>query len=541
MNTIKVAKNLDKYLTRITPFGFSGAALVSKNGKIILNKGYGMAIKEKNIPNNADTVFCIGSITKQFTAAAIMRLEMQNRLKTTDKLGKYFENVPKNKQEITLHHLLTHTAGIIENTGDDYEPVSREEVVKRALESPLLFSPGKNYAYSNAGYSLLAAIIEIVSNQSYEKFLHEQLFKPARMTFTGYRLPSWEEKVVAEWYLNQVNNGNSLQKAFPYWNLMGNGGILSTTLDMFKWYKALKGEDILSAEAKKKLFTPFLQNYAYGWSVTKTEYGTVIAHDGGNDLGASADFRWCVDHDLLVILFSNQSDGQASVTSKIRDKIVKIVFGEIVVAPPVIRETSGSNFEKFKGMYKLPTGGYFIVSVEHDEFRLIPKGQDAINWIFQLERNDYLESLNDKGATICKAAVKGDYVLFEEVLEDKSTFERKRRFIDSVLKKTSFGKFKEVEVVGTFPFSRQQSALETVMRLKFEHGSFLLGLIWHGEKLWGIPTDVDYPDMILKPLSQHAFAGYNLALARTAKIFFDVELGRLIFDADGKNVVAVKF
>ncbi|MGD8506825.1 MAG: serine hydrolase domain-containing protein, partial [Candidatus Bathyarchaeota archaeon] len=311
----------DKYLTRITPFGFSGALLVSKKGEVVLNKGYGMAIREKNICNTAETVFNIGSLTKQFTASAIMKLEMQDKLNTNDRLDKYVNNVPVDKEGITIHHLLTHTAGVINYTGEDHEMAHRDETIHKILDAPLLFTPGKDFKYSNAGYSLLAAVIELVSRKSYEEYLSDHLFKPAGMTVTGYRIPNWKERMIANWYIGETNNGTHLERPYPYWNLLGNGGILSTTDDMFKWYLALKSDSILSSGAKKKLFTPFLKNYAYGWGVEKAEHGTLIQHDGANDLGSSADFTWFVDFDLVTILLCNQSYGEALLISQVRDKI----------------------------------------------------------------------------------------------------------------------------------------------------------------------------------------------------------------------------
>ena len=219
----ELAAKFDRYLSRIAPFGFSGAFLAARDKKIFFNKGYGMAIREKNISNTADTVFCIGSITKQFTAAAIMMLEMKGKLKTDDSITEYFPDVPKDKQQVTLHHLLTHTAGIVNYVGDDYVIAYRDETVKKALDAPLLFPPGSSYEYSNVGYSLLGATVEIVSGQSYEEYLHEHLFKPSGMFFTGYRIPKWQERTVATWYVGEKSFRLSLDTHNqPHWNVIGN-------------------------------------------------------------------------------------------------------------------------------------------------------------------------------------------------------------------------------------------------------------------------------------------------------------------------------
>lgn len=125
----ELGARLDHYLTQITPFGFSGAVLVASDGEVVLNKGYGMAVKSQGTPNPSQTVFSVGSITKQFTAAAIMKLEMDGKLSPSDLISKYLDGVPDDKSDVTLHHLLTHTSGVIEYTDPDYRPDLRDETV----------------------------------------------------------------------------------------------------------------------------------------------------------------------------------------------------------------------------------------------------------------------------------------------------------------------------------------------------------------------------------------------------------------------------
>ena len=119
----------------------------------------------------------------------------------------------------------------------------------------------------------------------YEEFLNKEVFGPAGMKFTGYRIPAWDVKTVAHWYVGQTDNGTPLEKDYPYWNLIGNGGILSTTGDMYKWHQALMGNEVLSEEARAKLYTPYLDDYAYGWDVLDTDRGTLIQHDGAEHAG----------------------------------------------------------------------------------------------------------------------------------------------------------------------------------------------------------------------------------------------------------------
>ncbi len=324
---------IDEYLTGLTPDRFAGSVLVARKGQVLLNKGYGMAIRSARIPNSSESVIVIGSITKQFTAAGILKLEMQGTLSTDDTLPMYFEQVPDDKQGITLHQLLTHTAGLIDYTGDwdadgDFEIAPRDETIQEALDAPLVAAPGTEFHYSNSSYSVLAAIIEKVSGQSYEEYLSENIFKPAGMNTTGYRMPDWDSHVVAHYYAEDEDLGGFLERPYPQWNLLGNGGILTTTGDLYRYHLALEGEEILSAAAKEKFYRPFLDDYAYGWSIEQTDHGLLIQHSGGGSFGSSdsALFRRYVEAEVVIVVLGHQAyDGQ-SMTRQVTSEVANIVF-----------------------------------------------------------------------------------------------------------------------------------------------------------------------------------------------------------------------
>jgi len=521
-----LAAKFDKYLSRITPFGFSGAFLAARDKKIFFNKGYGLAIREKSIPNTADTVFCVGSITKQFTAAAIMTLEMKGKLKTEHSITEYFSNVPKDKQQVTLHNLLTHTAGVINFTGEDYVVAYRDETVKKALDAPLLFLPETRYEYSNAGYSLLGAIVEIVSGQPYEEYLHEHLFKPSRMFFTGYRIPNWHKRTVATWYLGEKSfRLNLSEHDQPHWNVIGNGEILSTTNDMHKWYLALKGDKILSAEAKKKLFTPFMNNYAYGWSILATERGKVIQHDGGSDLGSSALFTWFVDHDTLTVLFCNQSYGKNPLISPLRDKIERLLFGKEVGFPPITRKSRLSDMKSFKGTYRLPTGGQLILQIDAGYLTLTAVGQDAVNSVFSLsnENTAELNDLTNRTVRMVNAVLKGDYEYGKKELNDEERMKGWRRLLLDRLS-ISENKVNQIEtiILGGLTWPRSEDTMEIVVKVTRDKYEVRFGLLWRNGKLWGLTTGPDTFTMRVLPISTRIYAGYDLGTAKNAKLSFHI-------------------
>ena len=180
-----VKGKLSDYLNRASAYGFSGQVLIAENGKILLNQAFGYADKERRIASTPNTAFNIASLTKQFTATAILRLETDGKLKTFDTIGQYLENVPADKSNITIHQLLTHTSGL--SRGSDGEKnTTRDETVEKILKQSLAAKPGEQFHYSNNGYQLLAAIIEKVSGQTFASYLSEKLFKPSGMSQTGF-------------------------------------------------------------------------------------------------------------------------------------------------------------------------------------------------------------------------------------------------------------------------------------------------------------------------------------------------------------------
>jgi CubicO group peptidase (beta-lactamase class C family) len=319
----RVDPSVEEFLDHTLPDEASGTVVAARDGEIAHCKGFGLADREAKVAAGCDTAYDIMSMTKQFTAAAILKLEMMGKLSVSDPMSEFLGPVPDDKRAITVHHLLTHTSGLTDQLGGDYEALSRKEMLDGALESELRSAPGTEYSYSNLGYSILAAIVEKASGTSYERFLASHLFEPAGMRQTGYVLPAWKPDQVAVEY---DENGEPKGKPFdhpwaedgPYWNLRGNGGLLSTARDMFRWHAALEGDQVLSESAKDKMFESHVPEeeggdsyYGYGWVVSPTDEGRIVWHDGGNgwSFGVMARFP---DQDTVVFWVSNHAynDGE---------------------------------------------------------------------------------------------------------------------------------------------------------------------------------------------------------------------------------------
>ena len=331
---------LDQEVQTLAGQGFSGTLLAAKDGNVLLEKAYGFSDFANKQPMAIQTVLDTASLTKQFTGAAILKLQMAGKLRTTDTLAAFFNDVPPDKAAITLHQLLTHSAGFAQDYGKLEDKIGRDEAIRLYFTQPLLFQPGSRFEYSNVGYTVLAAIIEKNSGQSYEEYLRDQLFLPSGMTSTGYRLPGWDKEQVAHYPpsgdAKALEIDSLLDRPGPYWHMIGAGGILTTVDDLYKWYKALQGDTVLDEVSKEQLFGKQIEYqgpggtvyYGYGWGIMHTPRGTtMIGHNGGDSWGTSSDFRWFPDENAVLIVLSNSFLQGDLAATPAANAIEKVLFG----------------------------------------------------------------------------------------------------------------------------------------------------------------------------------------------------------------------
>lgn len=341
-------ERLGEYLRRLEALGFSGAAIVEHRGEVVLRAGYGWADRETRRPYTPETVQSHGSITKQMTAAAVLLLESRGALALDDPIPRFFAGVPADKQAVTLHQLLTHTAGFPGAIGRDAEPIGPEEFLARALATPLEFPPGEGWGYSNVGYSLLGIVVEEVSGRPYEAFLREELLLPAGLADTGYLLPAWEDDRLATGYLDGARWGRVLGREWrpdgPGWNLRANGGVHTTVDDMHRWLGVVKGGGPLPAAAVGRWTAAQAEieegyAYGYGWGIEETPVGPMIAHNGGNGV-FSADFVWLPEAELFLYVQGNSSIVYAA---GLRDGLLGALFDPGFVLPPAVAVDPGAD------------------------------------------------------------------------------------------------------------------------------------------------------------------------------------------------------
>jgi len=352
INNNELKAKIDTYLNNSVTNGYSASVLVAKKGEIILSKGYGWSDRKKKIVNTSSSVFNIGSVTKQFTAAAILKLVEQGKLNTSDKIGLFYNEAPIDKKDITIHQLLTHTSGVsVRTSGFRYDEASKEQLLKEFFEAELQSTPGTNHQYANANYIMLAAIIELVSKQEYATFLQENFWKPLSMNHTGYKSISFNSEQIAHGYYFNYTDGvwkdwGITQEHLPYnnnhWYSIGKGDIYSTTEDLYKWHLALQNNKVLSKKSLKMIETPHVaenaeesSHYGYGWAIFNSKRGTkIVTHNGSNGI-YFANFIRFIEDDLVVIVLSNTILNRDS--EDVSWNIAKMIFDFNYTPKPVTK------------------------------------------------------------------------------------------------------------------------------------------------------------------------------------------------------------
>ena len=399
---------VDEYINAYLKMGtFSGSILIARKGIILLSKGYGMANYENDVPNISETKFRLGSITKQFTATSIMQLEEKGLLNVNDPISKYLPDYP-NGEKITIHHLLTHTSGIPNFTSfPEYRetmilPSPVEKIIERFKYKPLEFTPGEKFSYSNSGYILLGYIIEKISGKSYEDYLRENIFQPLNMMNTGYDHHRPLIKHRASGYVLGINglvNADYIDMSVPY----ASGGLYSTVEDLYLWDKALYTEKLVSKSSLDKMFTPFKEDYGYGWFIIKQFNRKLITH-GGIINGFYGYISRYVDDEVCIIVLSNIEN---SPVDKISIDLAAIVFGEKYEVPEVRRaiKVDPRIYDTYVGQYELAPD--FILTITKEDNRLFVQatGQPKFEIYPESEIKFFLKAVdaqitfirNDKG------------------------------------------------------------------------------------------------------------------------------------------------
>ena len=358
----------------VDPDVFSGAVLVAKDGKPIFRKAFGMADREWDVANTPETRFRLGSITKQFTATAILQLAEQGKLSVDDPISKYYPDAPAAWAPITLKHLLTHTSGIPSYTAIpgffaqqarlDKTP---DEIIALTRDKPLDFPPGSKYAYDNTGYILLGYVVEKVSGQPYAAYLQDHVFTPLGMKDTGYDVSDTILPRRASGYSvagGKARNAAFLAMSLPY----AAGSLYSTVDDLLIWDQALHAGKAIKPASVAAMFTDYGFKYGFGQSIRVDNKGRrVWGHNGGIN-GFSTQLNHLPDDGLTVIVLANIE--QAPV-GRISQSLIETYFDPVSTAGAGVKPTS-AELDRFVGRYELSP--VFAIAVSRDGEHLFAQG-----------------------------------------------------------------------------------------------------------------------------------------------------------------------
>ncbi len=379
-----VAKRVDEYLTRCTAFGFSGSVLVAVGDDVALAKGYGVADVKAGAWCSADTTFDLGSLSKPITSIVVFELAERGVLKLDDRLERYFPDAPADKKRITLRQLLSHTSGLPRGDGQiGSRMTERQAFLERVFALELESKPGATHLYSNIGYGLVAAAIEVATSKPFEDSVRELVFEPAGMERSGFRqdgrvdvstaargLPKDFEPPAPGSYL--ARDSSAFDGAFDEkllatdgwwsWGLRGAGGVLSNVRDLWNLERALRGDVLLDAASRAKMFTPVLSDYACGWYVTtSSRRSPAIEHGGSTGNGFEVKFTRYPKEQVCIVALSNSA---TSALPWVNLNLGKLVFGEEVALPPAAATLSAADAANWVGEYRGSGKQHFALRVE---------------------------------------------------------------------------------------------------------------------------------------------------------------------------------
>lgn len=398
-----LAPKFDEYLQALVQQDrFTGTALVARDGKILFSKGYGTANAEWDIPNTTQTKFRLGSITKQFTAAAILLLQERGKLNVQDPICKYIGDCPKTWEPITIHHLLTHTSGIPSytevKTPDDFRklsitPVTVTGFVDSFKPRPLEFTSGEKYKYNNSGYFALGLIIEKITGQSYEAFLQENIFTPLKLTHTGYDTHGRILKGRATGYTKRDGvkaNSDYIDMTVPY----AAGSLYSTVEDLFAWNEALFADKLLTAKSRELMMTVFKDKYAYGVGVDTRLNRQIISHGGGINGFSTYLLRFPAERVTVAVL--RNADYGTPGPGKIAQDLAAILFGEKYEIPPaqVAVKVDPKLYDYYAGQYELGPNSLLTISKDGDRLMAQAAGQPKLELLPSSETKFFVKEID---------------------------------------------------------------------------------------------------------------------------------------------------
>lgn len=415
-----LAARLHDLASRVEAFGFSGQVLVRSGGEILLHRAYGVADAAERRPMTTATGLGVASMSKQFAGAAVLWLVERGRLSLEDSLSAWLPDVPADKRGITVRQLLAHRSGVRSRYRQDFEPSSRELMIRGILDTPLAFAPGTGWEYSFAGYNLIAAIVERATGTSYGDFLRTALFRSAGMRHTHLLDDVPDGADVSRSYLGWSDRGSPAEWPTNLRNF-GAGDVISTAGDLERWDRSVREGRIFLPATVETYLGPLGAvdegtEYGFGLFLYRDGAGrAIIEHGGDAALGFNGSFHRYSDDDFLVIVTSNSRTPSGQWMRHALGEGIETILrgGEPELPPPAVSPTA-EDVRRLVGTYETADGGVFHILTDGAHLWLAGEGQPAISRLAGLdhEENDAATLANAKTEELLGGLLAADSTAF---------------------------------------------------------------------------------------------------------------------------------
>jgi len=521
--TTTLKQELNTYLQKAVPFGFSGQVVIEKYGKVIFSNAYGFADRFHHIKMTDETVMGIASMSKQFCATAIMKLKDEQKLTLEDSLSEFFPDIPRDKANITIHQLLTHTSGLSRRKSSDFEIVDKEDMIRDIFSTPLDFKPGTDWRYAPAGYSVAAMIVEKVTGIPYKEFLEKFLIAPAHLEHTFYEEGPYPQSTqLAHSYVGWTDH--LTPRVWPRnFRNYGAGDLFSTAIDLHKWIKALESGKIISKSSLGAMWSPQSHlknrpNYGYGWFIHANASDTIIEHGGDAALGYNGGIIMHRDKHFKIFITTNARtrDGDYIRHAVTRD-LEQIMLGKSneitrrsqreLAEPGQLNRLPGTyGLDKDDKMHIISDGSYLWVAAE---------GQQAVSLFIHPDnesKNDFRRA-NEKTQSLLHALwlKKPDaYKKFVPQQDGQHEIPYKTEWNSLV---NALGPLHRFKIRGSSPF---YDDVETIVKLFFRDTSIEMSYLWSDHAKGPLRGTakfdrIDYPvAQLLTPMNDSTFNAQGL-------------------------------
>jgi len=482
---------LKKFINNLGTSGFQGNILVAKNNKIIVNKYVGYhQVQEKKF------VYPIASITKPFTAVAILLLKQNGQLKLSDSLKKYYPKLPDDKAEITIKQLLTHTAGFKR----DVKLMGNENDTSLLLNSPLIHSTGGKFSYSNAGYMMLATLIEKISKQNYEDFINENIFIPLTMGGTFIQNKHIWQKIPD--MKNEFTQLTVFDTNYDK-HVLGNSGIVANAHDLFIWFSALTQYKLLNKEntlmffsSFRKIDHPIQDNYGFGfYQRYNTNKEEIISH-GGDIFGYHSELTWMRAENTLIIVLTNTERYSKGVHKRsISNELSKIINNDFKPTLSQIIRDDTYQLSQLLGTYQLNKQNKVKIFSENNQLKLAMSGQETLDIVHPLnfKQHKYIKDRNTVTTRVLKSIFSHDNKELKKLLHQSDyDFFVKDWFNEFKSYHDKLGKFVSFDVLGSDSYPWQENYIRTFVKIQFENKRLNYDFIWKNNRLHETISEEQY-------------------------------------------------